>query len=149
MLEEKIRLTQYSHGAGCGCKISPKILESIIESDNANSIYPNLLVGNDAKDDAAVYDLGNGTALISTVDFFTPIVDDAFDYGRIAAANARRRPGDTDWRRCRRRICVPENSDAHNSQRADTVLRSGRRCPPRHGPSSPRARCRRPWESTP
>lgn len=84
---EKIRLTQYSRGAGCGCKISPQALEEILHSQFA---FPdkNLLVGNNSKDDAAVYDLGDGNALISTTDFFMPIVDDAFDFGRIAAANA-------------------------------------------------------------
>ncbi len=82
-----IRLTQYSHGAGCGCKIAPAVLESILHSQIK---FPDkhLLVGNETKDDAAAYDLGNGQVLISTTDFFTPIVDDAFDFGRIAAANA-------------------------------------------------------------
>src|SRR6185436_15897721 len=82
------RLTQFSHGAGCGCKISPAILNEILKNNEARGHFKNLLVGNETKDDAAVYDLGNGTALISTADFFTPIVDDAFTYGRIAAANA-------------------------------------------------------------
>jgi selenide, water dikinase len=84
----KIKLTQYSHGAGCGCKISPKILKEILKSDFVNQANSNLLVGNDTADDAAVYDLGNGEAIISTTDFFMPIVDDAFDFGRIASANA-------------------------------------------------------------
>ena len=85
--KEKIRLTQYSRGAGCGCKISPQVLEEILHSQFT---FPdkNLLVGNSSKDDAAVYDLGDGNALISTTDFFMPIVDDAFDFGRIASANA-------------------------------------------------------------
>src|SRR5678815_3923248 len=85
---ELIKLTQYSHGAGCGCKISPKVLDEILRS---NLVFPNnenLLVGNSSKDDAAVYDLRNGAAIISTTDFFMPIVDDAFDFGRIAAANS-------------------------------------------------------------
>ncbi len=85
---DEIKLTQFSHGAGCGCKIAPQILEQILQS---NSSFPNdkkLLVGNSSKDDAAVYDLGNGTALISTTDFFMPIVDDATDFGKIASANA-------------------------------------------------------------
>jgi len=85
---ETIRLTQFSPGAGCGCKIAPRILEEILQGQSSDLISPNLLVGHDEKDDAAVYDLGNGTALISTTDFFTPIVDDPFDYGRIAATNA-------------------------------------------------------------
>ncbi|MGN7204579.1 selenide, water dikinase SelD [Pedobacter sp. SAFR-022] len=83
-----IKLTQYSHGAGCGCKISPAILDKILHSPLAAAPDARLLVGNDKRDDAAVLDLGNGTALISTTDFFMPIVDDPFDFGRIASANA-------------------------------------------------------------
>ena len=83
-----IKLTQYSHGAGCGCKISPAILDKILHSSITHSPDARLLVGNDKRDDAAVMDLGNGTALISTTDFFMPIVDDAYDFGRIASANA-------------------------------------------------------------
>ncbi len=83
-----IKLTQYSHGAGCGCKISPAILDKILHSSIQHQADANLLVGNDTRDDAAVYDLGNGTALISTTDFFMPIVDDPYDFGRIASANA-------------------------------------------------------------
>jgi selenide,water dikinase len=83
-----VKLTQYSHGAGCGCKISPAILDKILHSPVAALPDARLLVGNDKRDDAAVLDLGNGTALISTTDFFMPIVDDAFDFGRIASANA-------------------------------------------------------------
>lgn len=82
------RLTQYSHGAGCGCKISPEVLSRILHTNEAMPDHDKLLVGNSTRDDAAVYDLGNGTALISTTDFFMPIVDDAFDFGRIASANA-------------------------------------------------------------
>lgn len=85
---EAIKLTRYSHGAGCGCKISPKILDRILHVTGSENAFPNLIVGNEGRDDAAVFDLGNGTALISTTDFFMPIVDDAFDFGRIAAANA-------------------------------------------------------------
>lgn len=85
---EKVLLTQYSRGAGCGCKIAPKVLEEILQSNVVSPFNAQLLVGNGNNDDAAVYDLGNGTALISTTDFFMPIVDDAFDFGRIAAANA-------------------------------------------------------------
>src|ERR1700741_1463489 len=85
---EKIKLTQYSHGAGCGCKIAPAVLENILKSNISTHSTKNLLVGNSTKDDAAVYDIGNGKALISTTDFFMPIVDDAFDFGRIASANA-------------------------------------------------------------
>ena len=82
------RLTKYSHGAGCGCKIAPQVLEEILKTNTPATANPRLLVGNSSKDDAAVYDLGDGTALISTTDFFMPIVDDAFDFGRIASANA-------------------------------------------------------------
>jgi selenide,water dikinase len=85
---ETKKLTQFSPGAGCGCKISPKDLECILKSSTPRIPNPNLIVGNDTKDDAAVYDLGNGQALISTTDFFTPIVDDPYDFGRIAATNA-------------------------------------------------------------
>lgn len=85
---ETKKLTQFSPGAGCGCKISPKDLEVILKSSAPHIKDPNLLVGNDSKDDAAVFDLGNGTAVISTTDFFTPIVDDPYDFGRIAATNA-------------------------------------------------------------
>jgi len=87
-METTFKLTQYSHGAGCGCKISPVILDKILHSAVAVQPDPRLLVGNDKRDDAAVLDLGNGTALISTTDFFMPIVDDAYDFGRIASANA-------------------------------------------------------------
>jgi len=83
-----IKLTQYSHGAGCGCKIAPAVLDTILRSDIMPIHYPNLLVGNSSKDDAAVYDMGNGMGLISTTDFFMPIVDDPYQFGRIAAANA-------------------------------------------------------------
>jgi len=83
-----IKLTQYSHGAGCGCKISPKLLDSILKSSRENIEYPELLVGNATKDDAAALDLGNGTSILSTTDFFMPIVDDPFTFGRIAATNA-------------------------------------------------------------
>ena len=83
-----IKLTQYSHGAGCGCKISPKVLTTILHSNIAPIIDRNLLVGNESRDDAAVYDMGNGTAIISTTDFFMPIVDDPFTFGKIAATNA-------------------------------------------------------------
>ena len=85
---EKIRLTQYSHGAGCGCKIAPKVLDEMLKSSLILPEYPQLLVGNQSKDDAAVFDIGNGQAVISTTDFFMPIVDDATDFGKIAACNA-------------------------------------------------------------
>jgi selenide, water dikinase len=87
-MTEPIRLTQYSHGAGCGCKISPKILDAILHSDTPRATYKNLIVGNESKDDAAVYDIGDGRGMISTTDFFMPIVDDPFTFGKIASANA-------------------------------------------------------------
>jgi selenide, water dikinase len=85
---QNIKLTQYSHGAGCGCKISPKVLDQILASNFSMPDNDKLIVGNHSKDDAAVYNLGNGTALISTTDFFMPIVDDPYNFGRIASANA-------------------------------------------------------------
>ena len=87
-MTDPIRLTQYSHGAGCGCKISPAVLEEILSAAGKASPHAQLLVGNDSKDDAAVYNLGNGQAIISTTDFFMPIVDDPFDFGQIASVNA-------------------------------------------------------------
>ena len=83
-----IKLTQYSHGAGCGCKIAPDVLDQILKGTASKLSFPNLLVGNDTKDDAAAFDLGNGTSVLSTTDFFMPIVDDPFTFGRIAATNA-------------------------------------------------------------
>jgi len=85
---ESVQLTSFSHGAGCGCKISPQILDTILKSDTPKNHYPLLLVGNDSRDDAAVFDWQNGEAVISTTDFFMPIVDDPFDFGKIAATNA-------------------------------------------------------------
>lgn len=86
---ETYKLTQYSHGAGCGCKIAPEVLEKIIHVDGPQQpVFPDLLVGNENKDDAAVYSLDGQTAIISTTDFFMPIVDDPYDFGAIAATNA-------------------------------------------------------------
>jgi selenide,water dikinase len=85
---EEVKLTQYSHGAGCGCKISPKILDQILSNVKTSGIFPQLLVGNNTKDDAAVMELEDGNCIISTTDFFMPIVNDAYDFGRIASANA-------------------------------------------------------------
>ncbi|MCH4879146.1 selenide, water dikinase SelD [Pseudomonas sp. TMW22090] len=87
-MSESIRLTQYSHGAGCGCKISPKMLEVILAGSGAQNLDPNLWVGNASRDDAAVYALDDERGVVSTTDFFMPIVDDPFDFGRIAATNA-------------------------------------------------------------
>lgn len=88
MSAEKIKLTEYSHGAGCGCKISPKVLGTILASQLPIFDDPNILVGNQTRDDAAVYKLNDETGIISTTDFFMPIVDDPFTFGRIAATNA-------------------------------------------------------------
>ena len=83
-----IRLTQYSHGAGCGCKISPKVLDVILAGSGAQNLDPKLWVGNASRDDAAVYALDDERGVVSTTDFFMPIVDDPYDFGRIAATNA-------------------------------------------------------------
>lgn len=88
MSTENIRLTQYSHGSGCGCKIAPGLLEEILHTSVPQAPHPSLLVGNQTKDDAAAYDLGNGTSVLSTTDFFMPIVDEPHAFGRIAATNA-------------------------------------------------------------
>ena len=85
---EEIKLTHYSHGTGCGCKIAPAVLDEILKSKFVAPPNDKLIVGNSSKDDAAVFDIGNGQALICTTDFFMPIVDDAFDFGKIASANA-------------------------------------------------------------
>lgn len=83
-----IRLTQFSHGAGCGCKIAPDVLDSILAKAGPGASNSRLIVGNQGREDAAVYDLGDGRGMIATTDFFMPIVDDPFDFGRIAATNA-------------------------------------------------------------
>ena len=83
-----IALTQFSHGGGCGCKIAPNLLAEILARAPQGLVPPELLVGNETSDDAAVYLLNPTQALVATTDFFTPIVDDPFDFGRIAAANA-------------------------------------------------------------
>jgi len=88
MEKDNVKLTQFSHGAGCGCKIAPGVLDQILGQLGAQANDPRLLVGHGARDDAAVYDLGDGTAAVSTTDFFMPIVDDPHSFGRIAAANA-------------------------------------------------------------
>lgn len=85
---EQVKLTQFSHGAGCGCKISPAVLDRIIHSESAKNPFPMLLVGNESNDDAAVFDPGDGNCIVSTTDFFMPIVDDAFTFGSIASVNA-------------------------------------------------------------
>ncbi len=85
---EKIRLTQFSHGGGCGCKIAPAVLSEILAATPVRGLPKELLVGTETADDAAVYKLNDSQALVATTDFFTPIVDDPYDFGRIAATNA-------------------------------------------------------------
>ncbi len=87
-MTEKIRLTRFSHGGGCGCKISPAVLSEIIAASALKTIPKDLLVGIETSDDAAVYRLNDEQAIVATTDFFTPIVDDPYDFGRIAATNA-------------------------------------------------------------
>lgn len=84
----EIKLTEYSHGAGCGCKIAPSVLSSILESAGEKPIFKDLMVGNDTKDDAAVMAIDDERAIISTTDFFMPIVDNPHDFGAIASVNA-------------------------------------------------------------
>jgi len=83
-----VRLTEFSHGAGCGCKIAPDVLDRILHTGTPEFSDPRLLVGNNSRDDAAVADIGNGMGIISTTDFFMPVVDNPYDFGRIAGANA-------------------------------------------------------------
>src|SRR5438045_65188 len=85
---EKIRLTDYSHGGGCGCKIAPAVLSEILAATPIRGLPKELLVGLETADDAAVYRLNDSQALVATTDFFTPIVDEPYDFGRIAATNA-------------------------------------------------------------
>src|SRR6218665_2813282 len=86
---DPVRLTRYSHGAGCGCKLSPQVLEVILAaSSGAHGLFPGLWMGNASRDDAAVHPLDDQRAVVSTTDFFMPIVDDPYDFGRIAATNA-------------------------------------------------------------
>lgn len=83
-----IKLTQYSHGGGCGCKIAPGLLSEILGKIGTGNAFPNLLVGSETSDDAAVWRLNDSQAIVATTDFFMPIVDDPHDFGRIAATNA-------------------------------------------------------------
>ena len=83
-----IRLTEFSHGGGCGCKIAPAVLSRLLQNSVLPIIPPQLLVGTETSDDAAVYQINETQAIIATTDFFTPIVDNPFDFGRIAATNA-------------------------------------------------------------
>jgi selenide,water dikinase len=87
-IEPAVRLTSFSHGGGCGCKIAPGVLAEILKKSSGFPVPPALMVGIETADDAAVYKLNDEQALIATTDFFMPIVDDPFDFGRIAATNA-------------------------------------------------------------
>lgn len=87
-MSEEIKLTHFSQGGGCGCKIAPDTLQQILQTSIIAPEDENLLVGNNSSDDAAVYQRADGTCVVSTTDFFMPIVDDPFEFGRIAAANA-------------------------------------------------------------
>ncbi len=82
------KLTQFSHGSGCGCKIAPAVLDHILVQHTGKTHFPKLLVGNEERDDAAVFEWSQEEAVVSTTDFFMPIVDDPEDFGRIAAVNA-------------------------------------------------------------
>jgi selenide, water dikinase len=86
--KSELRLTSFSHGGGCGCKIAPGVLADILKRSSGFPVPPQLLVGIETSDDAAVYKLNDEQALIATTDFFMPIVDDPYDFGRIAATNA-------------------------------------------------------------
>ena len=88
MLKDAVRLTSLAHGGGCGCKLSPAVLREILAKMPAAGAFPNLMVGTETADDAAVWRLNDSQALVATTDFFMPVVDDPFDFGRIAATNA-------------------------------------------------------------
>ena len=83
-----IKLTQLSHGGGCGCKIAPAVLESILSTAREKMVFPQLLVGTETSDDAAVYRLNDAQAIVATTDFFMPVVDDPFDASDLATAVA-------------------------------------------------------------
>src|SRR5215467_10774932 len=83
-----VRLTSLAHGGGCGCKLAPSMLEQLLADQPLAGPYPQLLVGTETPDDAAVWQLDDGTCVIATTDFFMPVVDDPYDFGRIAATNA-------------------------------------------------------------
>ncbi|HEY2661612.1 MAG TPA: selenide, water dikinase SelD [Caulobacteraceae bacterium] len=87
-MAEALRLTSLAHGGGCGCKLSPAVLREILAKTPAAGVFPNLMVGTETSDDAAVWRLNDQQALVATTDFFMPVVDDPFDFGRIAATNA-------------------------------------------------------------
>src|SRR5262249_51441166 len=85
---QPVRLSQLSHGGGCGCKLAPSVLQQLLSSHPTMTPYERLLVGVETGDDAAVWELDDGTCIIATTDFFMPMVDDPHDFGRIAATNA-------------------------------------------------------------
>ncbi len=85
---KSVRLTSLAHGGGCGCKIAPAVLQEILAKTPAAAVFPDLLVGTETSDDAAVWKLNAEQAIVATTDFFMPVVDDPFDFGRIAATNA-------------------------------------------------------------
>jgi len=87
-MTETLRLTSLAHGGGCGCKLSPAVLREIMAKMPAAGVFPNLMVGTETSDDAAVWRLNDSQALVATTDFFMPVVDDPFQFGRIAATNA-------------------------------------------------------------
>jgi selenide,water dikinase len=85
---QQVRLTSLAHGGGCGCKLAPSVLQQLLAGQPAAAMYKQLLVGTETSDDAAVWQVDDNTCIIATTDFFMPMVDDAFDFGRIAATNA-------------------------------------------------------------
>ena len=87
-MTDAVRLTSLAHGGGCGCKLAPGVLQDILSGMPATAIFPQLLVGTETSDDAAVWRLNDNQALVATTDFFMPVVDDPFEFGRIAATNA-------------------------------------------------------------
>jgi len=87
-MTDPVRLTSLAHGGGCGCKLAPAVLREILAAMPAAAAFPNLMVGTETSDDAAVWRLNDSQALVATTDFFMPVVDDPFDFGRIAATNA-------------------------------------------------------------
>jgi selenide, water dikinase len=88
MTVPNVRLTSLAHGGGCGCKLAPSVLQQLLADQPAVQPYRQLLVGAETRDDAAVWQLDDGTCVIATTDFFMPMVDDPLDFGRIAATNA-------------------------------------------------------------
>src|SRR5690349_5864362 len=88
MNDQQIRLSSLAHGGGCGCKLAPSVLQKLLADQPATATYRQLLVGTETGDDAAVWEVDENTCIIATTDFFMPMVDDPFDFGRVAATNA-------------------------------------------------------------